>query len=39
MLSAVPDDVAWMIFSTIRADMRQLDLLCDKVLPLLGLGL
>jgi len=39
MLSAVPDgDVAWMIFSTIRADMRQLDLLCDEVLPLLGLG-
>jgi hypothetical protein len=38
MLCAVRDDVAWMIFSTIRADMRQLDLLCDKVLPLLGLG-
>jgi alkanesulfonate monooxygenase SsuD/methylene tetrahydromethanopterin reductase-like flavin-dependent oxidoreductase (luciferase family) len=39
MLSAVHDDIAWMIFSTIRADTRQLDLLCDKVLPLLGLGL
>ena len=38
MLSAVHDDVAWMIFSTLRADLRQLDLLCDKVLPLLELG-
>lgn len=38
MLGAVRDDVGWMIFSTIRADMRQLDLLCGKVLPLLGLG-
>jgi probable F420-dependent oxidoreductase len=39
ILHEVRDDVGWMIFRTIRADMRQLDLLCDKVLPLLGLAL
>jgi probable F420-dependent oxidoreductase len=33
------DEIAWYIFSTIRADQRQLDLLCEKVLPLLGLSL
>ena len=38
-LSQVSDEVAWMIFSTIRADPRQVDLLCDKVLPRLGLSL
>jgi probable F420-dependent oxidoreductase len=39
ILRDVRDDVSWMIFSTIHADTRQLDLLCDKVLPLLGLEL
>ena len=38
-LTQVRDEVAWMIFSTIRADPRQVDLLCDKVLPRLGFSL
>jgi probable F420-dependent oxidoreductase len=38
-LSQVSDEVAWMIFSTIRADPRQVDLLCEKVLPRLGFSL
>lgn len=38
-LGEVGEDVSWMIFSTIRADRRQLDLLCERVLPLLEIRL